>query len=178
MSILARTGRRIRELYQGDADRPLRGYLVVLGTYGGLAAALTAGGRALGVRLPERIGLGDTVLLSVATHKASRVLAKDTITSPLRAPFTRYEAPAGESELQESVRGDGAQHAIGEMITCPFCLGVWIATGLTAGMVAAPRPTRLVSTVLTVVAAADVLQIGYDMSKQLLTRAARAAHPQ
>jgi hypothetical protein len=175
MSALTRTAHRIREVYQGDAQRPLRGYVVVLGTYSGLAGVLTAAGRAIGVRIPERFNLGDTVLLTVATHKASRLLAKDSITSPLRAPFTRYEEPAGQSELNESVRGRGAQHAIGELLTCPFCLAVWIASGLTAGMVFAPRQTRLLSTILTVVAGADVLHLAYDGGKQLLTRVSKEA---
>lgn len=164
------TARRIRALYEGDERRPLQGYLVVIGTYGTVAAALTTVGRAVGARLPERFGLGDTVLISIATHKASRMLAKDAITSPLRAPFARYEEPAGESELNESVRGRGAQHAAGELITCPFCLAVWTSTGLTAGMIFAPRVTRLVCTVLTAVAVSDSLQLGYDGGKQLLHR--------
>lgn len=175
MSALTRTASRIRELYQGDAQRPLRGYVVVLGTYGALAGALTAAGRALGVRVPERVGLGDTVLLTIATHKASRLLAKDTITSPLRAPFTRYQEPAGQSELNESVRGQGAQHAVGEVLTCPFCLAVWVASGLTAGLAFAPRQTRLISTMLTVVAGADALHLAYDGGKQLLTRVSKEA---
>ncbi|WP_199430526.1 DUF1360 domain-containing protein [Qaidamihabitans albus] len=167
--------RRVQDIYAGNADRPLRGYVVVLGTYLSLATLLAAGGRAFGVRLPERFGVGDTVLLSVATHKASRLLSKDAVTSPLRAPFARYEEPAGMAELNESVRGHGAQHALGEMLTCPFCLSVWTATALGTGFVTAPRATRLVSTVLTAVAASDMLQLGYDGGKQLLERTARQA---
>ncbi len=165
----------MHRLYQGDANRPLRGYAVVLGTYAGLAGALAVLGRAAGARLPERFGAGDTVLLSVATHKAGRLLAKDAVTSPLRAPFARFEGPAGEAELNESVRGHGTQHAVGEMVTCPFCLAVWVSTGLSAGMVLAPRAARLVCTALTAVAASDALQLAYDTGKQRLRLAARQA---
>ncbi|HET7327948.1 MAG TPA: DUF1360 domain-containing protein [Nocardioidaceae bacterium] len=168
MNSLRRAATRTREVYEGNESRPLQGYLVVLGTYGAVTGVVTGIGKAVGVRLPERFGLGDTILLAVATHKASRLLAKDAITSPLRAPFTSYEEPAGEAELNESVRGHGVQHAAGELITCPFCLAVWTASGLTAGMVFAPRATRLVCTVLTAVAASDALQLGYDGGKQLL----------
>jgi Protein of unknown function (DUF1360) len=160
--------KRVRQLYEGDERRPLQGYLLVMGTYGGLSGALILLGRVMGAPLPERFNLGDTVLLSIATHKASRLLAKDAITSPLRAPFTRYEGPTGESELMETVRGRGAQHAAGELVSCPFCLSVWTGTALTAGMVFAPRATRLVCTVLTAVAASDALQIAYDGGKQAL----------
>jgi hypothetical protein len=158
---------QIRKRYQHGEDRPLRGYVTVLSVYGGVVGVLTAAGRLTGTRLPERFSAGDTVLLSIATHKASRLLAKDAVTSPLRAPFTRYEEPAGDGELNESVRGHGVRHAAGELMTCPFCLGVWVATGLTAGMVFAPRFTRAASTVLTAVAVSDVLQLGYDSAKQM-----------
>jgi hypothetical protein len=100
------------------------------------------------------------------------LLAKDAVTSPIRAPFTRYEEPAGEGELNESVTGHGTDHAVGELLTCPFCLAIWIATGLAAGMVFAPRFTRIAATVLTAVAASDVLQLGYDGAKQALDRVA------
>lgn len=157
---------QVQKHYQHGEERPLLGYAVVLGGYGGVVGALAAVGRLTGRRLPERFSLGDTVLVSIATHKGSRLLAKDSVTSPLRAPFTRYEEPAGDGEVNESVRGHGVQHAAGELLTCPFCLGVWIATGLTAGMVFAPRFTRAVATVLTAVAVSDVLQLGYDSAKQ------------
>lgn len=163
-----RRARNTRRRYEGSASRPLGGYAAAMAAYTAVTAALTAVGRARGVRLPERLSAGDTVLLSVATHKASRLLAKDSVTSPLRAPFTRYSEPAGEAELNESVRGHGGRHAVGELVTCPFCLSVWVATALTAGLVFAPRMTRLVNTMLTAVAASDLLQLGYDGSKQLL----------
>ncbi len=57
----------------------------------------------------RRIQLGDLALLSVATHKISRLLAKDPVTSPLRAPFTRFEGTSGPAELKEDVRGVGAR---------------------------------------------------------------------
>lgn len=159
---------RVRRRYQGNEERPLQGYLTVLGAYGSVTAGLAVLARALGKSVPERLDLGDTLLLSVATHKASRLLAKDAVTSPLRAPFVRYEEPAGEGELNESVPGHGTSHAVGELVTCPFCLAVWIATAMAAGMVFAPRFTRLAATVLTAVTASDVLQLGYDGAKQAL----------
>jgi hypothetical protein len=162
---------RTKARYEGGERRPLKGYLAAIGVYAAAAGSLVAVGRSRGVQLPERLSLGDTVLLSVATHKASRMLAKDAVTSPIRAPFTRYEEPAGEAELNESVRGHGVQHAVGELVSCPFCLAMWVSSGLTAGLVFAPRMTRLAMTVLTAVAASDALQIGYDGGKQLLERA-------
>jgi hypothetical protein len=162
---LRRVARRIQREYAGGQDRPLGGYSVIIGAYTAVLGTLTAFGRARGARLPDRFGVQDTVLLCVATHKASRLLAKDAITSPLRAPFTRYEESAGEGEVNESVRGTGVQHAVGELLSCPFCLAVWISGGLTAGLVLAPRATRLVMTALTAVAGSDAIQLVYDRAK-------------
>jgi hypothetical protein len=162
---LRHAARRIQRGYAGEQDRPLGGYAAIIGAYTTLLGALTAIGRFRGARLPGKFGVQDTVLLCVATHKASRLLAKDSVTSPLRAPFTRYEEPAGEGEVNESVRGTGVQHAVGELLTCPFCLAVWISGGLTAGLVLAPRVTRLVLTALTAVAGADTIQLLYDRAK-------------
>lgn len=162
--------RQVESLYTGTADRPLRGYTVVLGTYAALVSVLGLAGRHAGVRLPARISLTDVALLGVATHKASRLLAKDAVTSPLRAPVARFEEETGMSEVNESARGHGVQHAVGEFATCPFCLAVWVSTGLTAGMVFAPRLTRLVAAMLTAVATSDTLQIGYDAARQWLQR--------
>jgi hypothetical protein len=148
--------------YEGDADRPLGGYLGVLAGYaatlGGFAALLRATGR----RLPERFDTHDLVLMAVATHKLARLVAKDPVTSPLRAPFTRYAGTAGPSELHEEVRAGGSAKALGELLTCPFCVGHWIATGFAFGLVLAPRPTRLMASVFSVLAASDVLQYVYS----------------
>jgi hypothetical protein len=164
----------VRRAYQGDADRPLGGYLVALGGYAAGVGVLAGTAALRGRRLPDRFGLGDTVLLSIATHKLSRLIAKDAVTSPLRAPFTRYQEPAGNGELNESVRGRGVRHAIGELISCPFCLAVWIATGLTGGMVLAPRLTRALGVVMTAVTASDAWQLVYDAAKQLPSVAQQA----
>ncbi len=156
--------RRVKQQYQGDEERPLGGYLAVLGVYGSVTGALALLAKARRITPPNPT-ITDTALLSLATYKLSRLLTKDAVTSPLRAPFTRYEKPAGDGELMESVRGQGVQHAAGEMITCPFCLAVWVATALSAGLVFAPRLTRLVCVTLTAVAVSDGLQLVYDNAK-------------
>jgi hypothetical protein len=159
---------RLEHVYSNGDARPLRGYSAVLGAYATVVSLLTVVGRARGVRLPERLSVQDTVLLCAATHKASRLLSKDAVTSPLRAPFTRYEEAAGEAEVNESVRGHGVRHAVGELVTCPFCLGVWVASGLTAGLVFAPRITRLAASALTAIAASDLAQLVYNGARERL----------
>jgi hypothetical protein len=147
-------------------ERPLKGYALVMATYAAAAAALAGIARLTGRRLPERLPAGDLALLAVATHKVSRLLTKDAITSPLRAPVVKFEAPAGEAELNESPRGTGARHALGELLTCPFCTAVWVAGGLAAGLVFAPAVTRFGMGVASAIAGADFLHLAYDRAKK------------
>lgn len=171
MALRERISRVARE-YAPHEHRPLDGYLVAMGAFGALAASLAGAARVTGRPVPERPAVSDVVLLSIATHKLSRLIAKDSVTSPLRAPFTRYAEPAGAAELNEEVRdgGSSVRHGIGELVTCPFCLAVWVATGLTGGLVLAPRLTRLAATVLTATAASDFLQMGYSIAKEKAER--------
>src|SRR5579871_4420410 len=151
--------------YAGEAERPLGGYLALLAGYGGLVAGLAGAIRRSGRALPAAPALGDLALGAVATHKLARLIAKDSVLSPLRAPFTRYAGVSGEAELAEEVRGHGLKKAVGELVTCPFCLGQWVATLFWGGLVLAPRPTRLLATL----AGSDVLQLAYARAEQLAT---------
>ena len=154
----------VEEYSQGE-DRPLRGYVGTMSAYAGLVGALTLFVRTRSRRLPSRLRWDDLAVASVATFRFARLLAKDTVTSPIRAPFTRFEGTSGPSELQEDVRGTGARKAIGELITCPFCLAQWVATLITFGFLIAPRATRFFAYVMTMVAGADFLQLAYDAAE-------------
>jgi hypothetical protein len=151
---------------KAEDERPLRGYAIVLGAFAATAGAVAGVARLTGRQLPRSVSAGDVALLAVSTHKISRLLTKDAITSPLRTPFARFEEPAGEAELNESPRGHGLQHALGELITCPLCAGVWVAGGLAAGLVFAPRLTRFGMGVATAIAGADFLHLAYDTAKR------------
>lgn len=158
---LAGAVRDQEEHYAHDAQRPLRGYAMTMTAYTGLVSGLAVLARATGRDIPGQMSASDIALAAAATHKLSRLLARDPVTSPLRAPFTTYEGTAGPAELDEDPRGEGAQHAVGELITCPFCTGVWVATGLSAGLIFLPRTTRLAMGTLAALAGADLLQFAH-----------------
>jgi hypothetical protein len=146
-------------------ERPLGGYAALMATFGAAAAGFAAWLRTSGRELPERPSAADLALITVATHKASRLLAKDRVTSTIRAPFTEFDGDAGPGEVSENARGRGLRRAVGELIICPYCLGAWIAGAFTAGLIVAPRPTRWAAGVLTVVFGADFLQIVYKKAE-------------
>jgi hypothetical protein len=156
--LLQRTGRQ----YAAGQDRPLGGYLAAMA---GFAAYTTGWATAVRLRhrpLPDRPEPWDVVLTAVATFRLSRLLTKASVTSPLRAPFTRYVAPQGPAELHEEAQSENAKHTVGELATCPFCMSVWVASTLTAGQLLWPRATRTAMGALAALAGADALQLAYS----------------
>ncbi|MBV8161320.1 MAG: DUF1360 domain-containing protein [Acidimicrobiia bacterium] len=151
----------VRGYAPGD-ERPLLDHAALAGVYGTAVAGLSVLVRRRRRRMPERIPVGDLALMSVATHKLSRLLAKDTVTAPFRAPFTRFKGAGAPGEVNEEPRDDTpARHAVGELVTCPFCLAQWVGTGFLFAYLLAPRGTRAAASLFTMVAASDALQYAY-----------------
>ncbi len=146
--------------------RPLAAYVVLstafAATFGG---SLVAAQRSAG-DLPKRVETRDIVLMGIATHKVTRLLAKDRVTSFLRAPFAEYQDRAGHGELEEKARGRGLRLATGELLICPYCLAQWVVGGFTVGMVAAPRLTRLLAAMWTAEAISDFAQLAYHAAEE------------
>lgn len=129
-----------------------------------MTAAVVAARRS-GHELPERVDAGDLVLMGVATHKLSRLIAKDKVTAFLRAPFTELEGKGGPAEVEERARGEGLRRAAGELMICPYCLGMWVSGGFQLGLLAAPRTTRFVASILAGLTLSDFLQIAYKAAE-------------
>jgi uncharacterized protein DUF1360 len=157
--------RQLHEYAQGE-ERPIGGYLAVLSAFGASVTGLVLARRLTGRRAPARLRGTDLVLLTAATHKLARLLAKDPVSSPLRVPFTRFRGVSAPSELAEEVRGRGLRHAVGELVTCPFCLAPWAATALLGTWTFSPATGRTVCTALTAVAGSDFLQYAYAAAQQ------------
>ncbi|HWF28814.1 MAG TPA: DUF1360 domain-containing protein [Mycobacterium sp.] len=164
---VAGAARHEAAVYRGGNPRPLGGYLAVLGMYCALVAVATLLAALTGRTLPTRWRVQDLVTVTLGTHKLSRTLSKDAVTSPLRAPFTQYAGTGGPAEVNEEVRKDGQlRHSLGELLTCPFCLDMWVATAFAIGLIFAPRFTRLMAGSFTALAGADFLQLAYAMAQQ------------
>jgi uncharacterized protein DUF1360 len=149
-----------------DERPPLLSYAVTMSVFNVLFAGALLLARRRGRPLPERVGVADVLTLGVASHKLSRLIAKDKVTSPLRAPFTELEGEAGPSELSEASRGTGARKAIGEMLVCPYCLGLWVVAAFSVGLLFAPRLTRFVGAALSALTISDFLQIAYKAAEE------------
>jgi hypothetical protein len=151
-----------------EADRPLGGYAVLMGSFLSCAVAFATWFRRSGRDLPDSISARDLALLTVATHKAARLVTRDRVTSVVRAPFTRYQDDAGRGEVNEAARGRGLRRAIGELLVCPYCLGMWISAAMTASLLVFPRFTRWMASVLVAFFGSELLQIAYVRAEKLI----------
>ncbi|HEX8976295.1 MAG TPA: DUF1360 domain-containing protein [Solirubrobacteraceae bacterium] len=147
-------------------ERPLASYGVLMATFSGLAAAFATWFHRSNRELPERIDPRDLALLTVASHKAARMIAKDRVTSAVRAPFTRFQSDAGPGEVDEAARGRGLRRAIGELLVCPYCLGMWTSAALTAMLLVFPRFTRWFASVLAMFFGSEMLQFVHHRIEQ------------
>jgi len=157
--------RDIFEGYGGEQDE-LPPYAALAGVFNLILAVFFLVTRKSGRPLPERVGLGDIALLGVATHKLSMLVAQDAVTSPLRAPFTELQDKQSPKSMDEKPRGTGLRRSIGELLTCQFCVGQWVASFFTYGLVLAPAATRLVASIFVVVTVSDHLHQTYKILRK------------
>ena len=153
-----------------DQIRPIESYGPLVAAFnaacGGFLVAYARSGR----KLPEHVSAGDVVLLATATHKLSRIITKDRVMSFARAPFTRFQRPSGHGEVEEEARGEGLRRGIGELLVCPYCIGLWVAGAFSVGRIVRPRETRVVAAAFTMLFISDCLQIAYKAAENALDR--------
>ncbi len=119
-------------------------------------------------------GALDLVMLGLATYRSGRLLAYERVAAPLREPITETVpdgSGAGESVV---ATGDGWRWTLGELVSCPVCVGTWVAAGLVYGLHLAPRPTRVYLTVMSATGLAQIL----SETTEALTWSSRSARKQ
>jgi hypothetical protein len=162
---LTREAKDAFESYAEPHERPpFRTYAALAaGFNAAFAGALVAARRSN--RLPERIETRDVLLIGTASHKLSRLVSKDKVTSFMRAPFTEYQGRGGPAEVEERARGGEVRGAIGELLVCPYCLGLWASGAFHVGLLFAPRTTRIAASTLAALTLSDFLQIAYKAAE-------------
>lgn len=144
-----------------EKQPPFGPYLAFMSIFASLVGAALAVARRSDRELPARVDPGQLLLVGTASHKLSRLIAKDKVTSPLRAPFTELEGKGGPAELEETSRGTGLRKAIGELLICPFCLDLWVVAAFSVGLLFAPRVTRFIASLFAALTISDFFQIAY-----------------
>jgi hypothetical protein len=145
---------------------PFAAYATFATVFHAAMAGAVAAAKRSGRDLPEHVQAGDIALIGMASFKLSRLISKKKVTAFVRAPFTELEGSGGPAELEEHPRGSGLRRAMGELLVCPYCLGLWASGAFHAGLLLAPRATRLSASVLTAMTISDFLQIAFKAAEE------------
>lgn len=146
--------------------------LTLAGAFLGLLGAFSA----LLRRRNEQMQLRplDLAMLGLSTYRTGRLLAFERVAQPLRAPVTET-VPDGSGAGEAIVAtGKGWRWTLGELVSCPICIGTWVAAGLVYGLHLAPRPTRVFLAIMSSTGVAQIL----TETTEALTWAGRAARKQ
>ena len=105
-------------------------------------------------RLPERMRATDLVLLALSSYKLSRVITKEDVTAFVRAPVT-------EDAEGQRPKPRGMARVLGELVTCPYCIGLWTTSALACAQVVFPRETRFFTSIFGTYAVTDFLHAAF-----------------
>ncbi|MEA2524817.1 MAG: hypothetical protein QOF73_2044 [Thermomicrobiales bacterium] len=139
---------------QRDKTSERATYLTLIGLFWGIFLAFLP---RRGETRPLDLGPLDLGMLGLATYRMGRLASDDLVTQPLREPFTDVqpdETGAGENTVAE---GTGPRKALGELISCPTCVGTWAAAFLVYGLRIAPGPTRFFLAIMATTGLAEVI---------------------
>jgi hypothetical protein len=142
----------------GSQPPPHRAYAGLVATFAGGMTSASALAHLLRREGPEPTPL-HLVLLALATFKVARTVSRDDVTSFIREPFVQGEP--SEPEAEEPVETGDVRQAIGELLTCTRCTGVWSAASIATLDVLAPRLGRLAIWSLALAGANDWLEAGF-----------------
>jgi hypothetical protein len=103
----------------------------------------------------------DFAVDALAVHRITRLVSEDTITRPLRAriirgayrraatlprlDITHHALSASEAELDALPHGDDEAPKLAALVTCPWCVSVYVAAGVIAASRFTPGLWRVAS---------------------------------
>jgi hypothetical protein len=145
-------------------ERPLAIYVAFMTIFSTIfGGAIAAAGRR--GRLPHKLPVRDVMLAAVAGHKLARLISSDRVAAPIRAPFVNAEV-GDDGDVVEEPAGTGLRRALGELLTCPSCVGQWTCAAFVTGLYYSPEPTRAVASLFAADAVSDFLHIGFRAGKE------------
>lgn len=97
-------------------------------------------------------------VLGLATFTLTKAVAKEKVGVWAREPLVE---PSEDGDRHP--RGRGLRYVLGELVTCPRCLGTWSSLGLVGLQVVRPREGRIVARILATAAINDVLQTSFTL---------------
>lgn len=91
----------------------------------------------------NEIGYFKLLVLGLAAYRAANIVSNEPVTKPLRAPFV--DEAQTDGKIIEQPKKSGFAGAMGLLIYCPSCTGVWLAAALVYFYVFYPVPTFVIA---------------------------------
>jgi hypothetical protein len=89
------------------------------------------------------MGYFKLLVFGLAVFRSANILSNEAVTKPLRFPFVDYSQKGGKTVQQP--KKFGFRGAMGLLIYCPSCTGVWLSAALVYFYVFFPAPTFIVA---------------------------------
>jgi hypothetical protein len=122
------------------------------------------------LRFPDRLSaLGNLsyfklMVLGLAAYRAANILSNEPVTKPLRAPFV--DEAQKDGKVVEQPKKSGFLGAIGLLIYCPSCTGVWLSATLVYFYIFYPVATFVVALFLALSAIERIISVILGRIKQ------------
>ena len=84
------------------------------------------------------------------------------MTASFRAYFSRHKEDLGYCEVNEEARREGIRRALGELLTCNYCMDMWVGLGVLASLRKFPEESRVAMRLFSSVAIANFMHVLYE----------------
>jgi hypothetical protein len=162
-------GAEVEQPSEPPENKPSASYGPLIAAYAAVAGVAAGLVRWRARPLPQP-SAGDVVVIGAAVFRLSRLVTKDKVLQPVRRPFVEGSDPGAAGEVNSQPAGSGPRRALGELLTCPFCTSMWLATGAVTFYALSPRAARLVAAIPASVAVSDVAQYVLTVVRQAAER--------
>ncbi|WP_339149697.1 MULTISPECIES: DUF1360 domain-containing protein [unclassified Sutcliffiella] len=101
------------------------------------------------------------LLLGLASFRLTRLIVLDKIAAFIRRPFMEeIEEKNDKGEIEEYIvlKGKGIRRWIGELLSCYWCTGIWVTTGLFLLMMFYPLAGKPVLFILAAAGIAGIIE--------------------
>ena len=101
------------------------------------------------------------ILLSLATFRITRLIVFDTIITFIRKPFHEIIEEVnddGTTATYLQIKGTGIKFWIGELLSCYWCVGVWVAAILLTSYIFLPIATSVIVYIFAIAAVASIVE--------------------
>ena len=103
------------------------------------------------------------IILGLAVFRGAHVISNEKVTKPLREPFVENKIEDGKTV--EVPLKYGARGALGNLLYCPACTGIWVSMLLIYSYIMWPRQVLILAIILALSAIERMLTVLFDFLK-------------